>query len=336
MHEGLPTATKPARREDAVRFDSAILTDQDLYLFNEGTHRRLYEKLGAHPTAMDGVAGTYFAVWAPNAERVAVMGDFNQWNKWSHGLQATSSSGIWQGFVPGVGHGSAYKYRIGSREHVYQVDKADPFAFATEQPPKTASVVCDLAYAWADQNWMDDRRKRNALDAPWSIYEVHLGSWRRVPEEGNRSLTYREIAAPLAEYVRKLGFTHVEFMPVMEHPFYGSWGYQITGYFAPTSRYGTPQDLMYLIDLLHQNGIGVIFDWVPAHFPSDEHGLAYFDGTHLYEHADPKKGFHPDWNSFIFNYGRKEVRAFLISNAMFWLEKYHVDGLRVDAVASML
>jgi 1,4-alpha-glucan branching enzyme len=321
---------------EPVRHDVSLLTDHDLYLFNEGTHYRLYEKLGAHPLTHEGAQGTYFAVWAPNAEQVAVMGDFNGWNKGSHFLRPRGSSGIWQGFIPGLGVGAAYKYHIYSRYHGYRADKADPFAFRSEVPPRTASVVCDLDYTWGDQTWMAGRRRNNALTAPFAIYEVHLGSWMRVPEEGGRSLMYRELAPKLAGHVKKLGFTHVELMPVMEHPFFGSWGYQITGYFAASSRYGTPQDLMYLVDYLHHYGIGVLLDWVPAHFPTDEHGLGYFDGTHLYEHADPRKGFHPDWDSFIFNYGRNEVRSFLISNALFWLDKYHADGLRVDAVASML
>jgi len=319
-----------------VRYDVGLLTDNDVYLFNEGTHHRLYDKLGAHEMTAGGVRGTCFAVWAPNAERVTVMGDFNGWNNASHDLRPRGSSGIWQGFVPGLEHGSPYKYHIYSRYLGYQVDKADPFAFFSEVPPRTASVVWNLDYQWTDQEWMANRGRRNSLASPISIYEVHLGSWMRVPEEGNRSLTYREIALKLAGHVKKLGFTHVELMPVMEHPFYGSWGYQITGYFAPSARYGTPQDLMYLIDTLHHYGIGVILDWVPAHFPTDQHGLGYFDGTHLYEHADPKKGYHPDWESYIFNYGRNEVRSFLTSNALFWLDKYNADGLRVDAVASML
>jgi 1,4-alpha-glucan branching enzyme len=312
------------------------LTDQDLYLFNEGSHLRLYDKLGAHPATVDGVAGTLFTVWAPSAEKVYVMGDFNGWNKTQRALYPQRSSGIWEGFVPKVGTGARYKYHVVSRHDGYRVDKADPFAFRQEEAPRTASIVWDLGYEWHDQDWMAQRGKRNSLTAPISIYEVHLGSWRRVPEEGDRSLSYREIAPLLAEHVQRCGFTHVEFLPLMEHPFYGSWGYQTTGYFAPTSRYGTPQDLMYLIDYLHQQGIGVIFDWVPSHFPSDEHGLALFDGTHLYEHANPQLGFHPDWKSFIFNYERHEVRSFLLSSGMFWLDRYHADGLRVDAVASML
>jgi 1,4-alpha-glucan branching enzyme len=320
----------------AVRYEGSLISGDDLYLFNEGSHFRLYDKLGAHPRRVGDVAGTSFAVWAPGAERVTVMGDFNGWNKDSHPLRPRESSGIWEGFVPGVGPGQSYKYHVAARGSPYRVDKADPVAFFSEVPPKTASRVWDLAYEWGDGEWMGRRRRANALDGPIAVYEVHLGSWRRVPEEGHRPLGYRELAGPLAEHVKRTGFTHVEFLPVMEHPFYGSWGYQTTGYFAPTSRYGTPQDFMYLIDHLHQQGIGVILDWVPSHFPTDEHGLGYFDGTHLYEHASPQQGFHPDWKSFIFNYGRKEVVGFLISSALFWLDKYHVDGLRVDAVASML
>jgi 1,4-alpha-glucan branching enzyme len=323
-------------KKAAVHYDVARLTDDDLYLFNEGSHYRLYEKLGSHPLSVGDTEGTYFAVWAPNAKKVSVAGEFNGWNKSSHPLRPRGQSGIWEGFIPGVGKGALYKYYIVSQHRGYRVEKTDPLALYNETPPKTASVVWDLDYSWGDQNWMEKRRERNALDAPVSIYEVHLGSWQRVPEEGNRSLTYREMAPRLASYVTETGFTHVEFLPVMEHPFYGSWGYQITGYFAPTSRYGTPQDFMYLIDYLHQHDIGVILDWVPSHFPNDEHGLGYFDGTHLYEHEDPRQGIHPEWNSFIFNYSRNEVRSFLFSNAHFWLEQYHADGLRVDAVASML
>ncbi len=315
---------------------ASLLTDQDLYLFNEGSHLRLYDRLGAHLEAVDGVTGTAFAVWAPNAKRVAVMGTFNGWSKDAAALSPRANSGIWEGFVPGVGRGEAYKYYVVSRTGDYAADKTDPFAFRAESAPRTASIVWDLDYAWEDSEWMESRASRNALGAPVSVYEVHLGSWRRVPDEGDRFLTYREAAPLLADYVRRMGFTHVELLPIMEHPFYGSWGYQTTGYFAPTSRYGTPQDLMYLIDVLHQNGIGVILDWVPSHFPSDEHGLGYFDGTHLFEHADPRQGFHPDWKSCIFNLGRNEVRSFLLSSAIYWLDRYHADGLRVDAVASML
>jgi 1,4-alpha-glucan branching enzyme len=313
-----------------------LLTDQDLYLFNEGSHTSLYNRLGAHPRTVDGVAGTHFAVWAPSAEQVFVMGDFNDWAPTDQPLQLRGASGIWEGFLPGVGAGAHYKYHIRSRYHGYRVDKADPFAFFSEVPPQTASIVWPLDYAWQDEKWMAQRQAANRLAAPMAIYELHLGSWMHVPEEKNRSLTYRELAPKLTEYVQRLGFTHVEFLPLTEHPFYGSWGYQSTGYFAPTSRYGSPQDLMYLIDYLHQHDIGVILDWVPAHFPSDGHALGYFDGTHLYEHADPQQRIHPDWQSSIFNYGRHEVRSFLLSSALYWLDRYHVDGLRVDAVASML
>ena len=310
-----------------------LLTEQDIYLFREGTFVRAYEKLGAHAQEQ----GTHFAVWAPNAASVSIVGDFNGWNPSSHNLSARDdSSGIWETFVPGVRPGTLYKYHIASRHAGYSVDKADPFAFYAEVPPRTASVVWDLSYEWGDEEWMRSRSRANALDAPMSIYEVHLGSWRRVPEEHNRSLNYRELAHALGDYCSNMGYTHVELLPIMEHPFYGSWGYQVTGYFAPTSRYGTPQDFMYFVDYLHRRGIGVILDWVPSHFPSDEHGLAYFDGTHLYEHADPRQGYHPEWNSSIFNYGRSEVRNFLASSALFWLDMYHIDALRVDAVASML
>jgi len=313
-----------------------LFSKDDLYLFNEGTHFHLYEKLGAHRMTVDGNEGMYFAVWAPDARHVSVVGDFNRWDKGSHPLRPRGRSGIWEGFIPGVGKGALYKYHIVSRYKGYRVDKTDPFAFYDEVSPKTASVVWDLDYGWGDQDWMARRGGHNALSAPIAVYEAHLGSWMRVAEDGDRSLSYREMAPKLADYVKRMGFTHVEFLPVMEHPFYGSWGYQVTGYFAPTSRYGTPQDFMYLVDYLHQQGIGVILDWVPSHFPTDEHGPGFFDGTHLYEHAYPQKGLHPDWDSFIFNYGRNEVRSFLLSNALFWLDKYHADGLRVDAVASML
>ncbi len=327
----------PARRTAARRpEDASLLTDDDLHLFNEGSHFRLYEKLGAHPVKVGRTPGCSFAVFAPNAERVFVMGDFNDWDKGSLPLRPRARSGIWEGFVPAVGPGAVYKFHIVSRHGDYRVDKADPFAFRAEPPPRTGSVVAALDFSWTDENWVARRAERQALSAPLSIYEMHLGSWMRFPAEGNRPPTYREIARPLADYLSRASFTHVQLLPVMEHPFSGSWGYQVTGYFAATSRYGAPEDLAYLIDLLHQTGIGVILDWVPSHFPSDEHGLGFFDGTHLYEHADPRQGFHPDWKSAIFNYGRNEVRSFLLSSAEFWLEKYHADGLRVDAVASML
>ena len=315
----------------------ASLSDYDVHLWAEGRHHRAYEKLGAHIIQRDGLVGTQFAVWAPSARYVSVVGDFNGWNTASNPMNPTGSSGIWECFIPGIGQGSLYKYSITSHHNDYRVDKTDPYGFASEIRPQTASKVWELSgYQWGDRHWMSHRGGNNALGAPISIYEVHLGSWRRVPEEGNRWLTYRELAPQLADYAHHMGYTHVELLPVMEHPFDGSWGYQPVGYFAPTSRFGTPQDFMYLIDTLHQRGLGVILDWVPAHFPRDEHGLAYFDGTHLYEHADPRLGEHQDWGTFIFNYGRNEVSNFLISNALFWLDKYHIDGLRVDAVASMI
>ncbi len=319
-----------------IRYDVTRLTDDDLFLFNEGSHYYLHEKLGAHPmTAGDGTEGTYFAVWAPNAQDINVIGDFNDWTNDRHYLSARGSSGIWEGFIPNIGQGDKYKFHIRARNG-YRIDKADPYGTHHQTPPATASIVWPLDYQWDDDNWMQDREGRSSHDAPISIYEVHLGSWIRESEDLGGPLTYRELAPRLAEYILETGFTHVEFMPVMEHPFYGSWGYQVTGYFAPTSRYGTPQDFMYLVDYLHQRGIAVILDWVPSHFPTDAHGLGYFDGTHLYEHADPRQGIHPEWASCVFNYGRKEVQSFLYSNAFFWAEKYHADGLRMDAVASML
>lgn len=314
----------------------SLLSDADLFLFNEGSHLQLYDRLGAHPLTVDGVDGAYFAVWAPNAAEVAVIGSFNAWDATRHPLHPRGSSGIWEGFISGAAPGDTYKYALRSRLQGQLLEKADPFAAYAATPPLTASIVWDCAYHWGDAAWMSDRVQRDALSAPISIYEVHLGSWMRVPEEGDRTLTYRELAPRLSAYVRQLGFTHVELLPVMEHPFAGSWGYQTTGYFAPTSRYGTPQDFMFLVDQLHQAGIGVILDWVPAHFPFDGVALARFDGTHLYEHADPRQGYHPDWHTAIFNYGRNEVRGFLLSSALCWLDRFHVDGLRVDAVASML
>jgi 1,4-alpha-glucan branching enzyme len=313
------------------------LSDYDLYLFGEGTHLRAYEKLGAHQGEVEGRRGVHFAVWAPNAEQVSVIGEHNGWNPQSHPMQLRPDAGTWEMFVPDIGPGALYKYHIVSRQNGYQVDKADPYGFAAEIRPHTASRVWDLAkYVWGDDEWMAIRAVKNSLDSPISIYEVHLGSWKRVPEEANRWLTYREIAVQLADYVHDAGFTHVEFLPVTEHPFDGSWGYETIGYFAPSSRFGTPSDFMFLVDYLHRHGIGVILDWVPAHFPKDEAGLGYFDGTHLYEHADPRQGEQPDWNTFVFNYGRREVQSFLTGNALFWFDKYHVDGLRVDAVAAML
>jgi len=320
-----------------VKHGPSLLTDGDVYLFREGNHFKLFDRLGAHLMTVDGLDGAHFAVWAPNAGRVSVIGDFNGWKPGRHPLEARwEGSGIWEGFIPGLGKGALYKYSITSTSGGPRSEKADPLAFYSEAPPRSASVVWDLDFRWCDGDWMAKRKKLNALNAPISVYEVHLGSWRRVPEENNRPLTYREMAPLLAEYVREMGFTHVEILPIMEHPFYGSWGYQTIGYFAPTSRYGTPQDFMYLVDMLHHYDIGVILDWVPSHFAVDGHGLARFDGSHLYEHQDARKGFHPDWKCAIFNYGRNEVREFLISSALFWLERYHIDGLRIDAVASML
>ncbi len=313
-----------------------LLSGDDLYLFNEGSHLHLYRVLGAHLDNWDGEQGTQFAVWAPDAVAVSVVGDFNHWNPRAHPLAPRAQSGIWEGFLPGVRPGTLYKLHIQSRFRGYQVYKADPVGFQQEVPPGTASLVAELGYVWGDEEWMGQRGRSNSLQSPWTVYEVHLGSWMRKTPDGRSFFTYRELAPRLAEYARKMGFTHVQMLPVMEHPFYGSWGYQVTGYFAPTSRYGTPQDFMFLVDTLHQHGVGVILDWVPSHFPGDEHGLAFFDGTHLYEHADPRRGKHPDWDSLIFNYGRNEVRSFLLSSAVFWLDQYHADGLRMDAVASML
>src|SRR5213593_907132 len=326
----ITTATTTENRQPTT-----FLSDWDYHLFNEGSHHRLWEKFGSHPMQREGVAGTMFAVWAPNAKAVSVKGDWNGWNDQANRLESRGPSGIWEGFVPDVHKGMKYKYHITSRHDGYEVDKADPLGIHHETPPHTASIVWDLEYEWHDDAWMSGRASRNALTAPMAIYELHIGSWGRA-WDADRPLSYRELAGPLAEYVRKMNFTHVEVMPVMEHPFYGSWGYPVTGFFAPPSRYGTPQDFMYLVDVLHQSGIGVILDWVPSHFPTDQHGLSYFDGTYLYEHADPRKGFHPDWQSLIFNYGRNEVRSFLMSSALYWLGVYHADGLRVDAVASML
>ncbi len=323
--------------DQPVKHDVSLFSDHDIYLFREGSHSRLHQKLGSHRMVVEGVDGVLFAVWAPNATRVSVLGDFNGWRPGTHELKPRSdSSGIWEGFLPGVEHGAAYKYHIVSRNKGQELEKGDPYAAYWETPPRTASRVWDLDYQWDDGEWMRGRAEANTLEAPWSIYELHLGSWRRVPQEDNRSLTYRELADQLPAYLVDMGFTHVELMPPTEHPFYGSWGYQCTGFFAPTARYGTPQDFMFLIDRLHQHGIGVIMDWVPSHFPGDGHGLVYFDGTDLYEHEDPRRGYHPEWSSNIFNYGRHEVRAFLLSSGVFWLEQYHVDALRVDAVASML
>jgi len=313
----------------------SLFTDFDIDLFKAGKHFKLYEKLGAHLIEVEGVKGVYFAVWAPTAHSVSIVGDFNYWTQREHLLNVRwDSSGIWEGFIPHVEKGALYKYKIQSNIDGIVTEKADPFALYCEKPPHTASVVWDLDYNWKDENWMKSRKETNGLDKPYSVYEVHLGSWKRA--DHNRFLTYLELADDLVNYVKETGFTHVEFMPIMEYPYDPSWGYQLTGYFAPTSRFGKPQDFMVLVDKLHQAGIGVILDWVPSHFPDDAHGLGFFDGSHLYEHPDRRKGYHPDWKSLVFNYGRNEVRAFLISNAVFWLQHYHADGLRVDAVASML
>src|SRR6056297_3270087 len=318
--------------------EMSIITEHDVYLFKEGSHFELYSKLGSHVDPFEnGPKGTFFAVWAPNALKVSVIGNFNEWDNGKDLLRSRNDgSGIWEVFIPGLGENCIYKYHIWSSYSGYEVDKSDPFAFYCQVPPATASVTKRLGHQWQDSEWMKKRKDKNSLASPFNVYEFHPGSWRRKGEDGNRYITYLELADELPGYLKEMGYTHVEFLPVMEHPFYGSWGYQTTGYFAPTSRYGAPEDLMYLVDQLHQNNIGVILDWVPSHFPSDEHSLGYFDGTHLYEHSDPKKGFHPDWKSCIFNYGRREVVNFLISSAIFWLENYHADGLRIDAVASML
>lgn len=313
----------------------SLFTDFDIDLLKAGKHFRLYEKLGAHLTEVNGVKGVYFAVWAPSARSVSVVGDFNFWVQGEHQLNVRwDASGIWEGFIPGIDKGTTYKYKIQSNNGGIITEKADPFALYCEHPPHTASVIWDLDYKWKDTKWMDTRKDKNALDKPYSVYEVHLGSWKRNAD--GKFLTYIELADQLVSYVKETGFTHVEFMPIMEYPYDPSWGYQLVGYFAPTSRFGKPQDFMLLVDKLHQAGIGVILDWVPSHFPDDAHGLGYFDGSNLYEHPDRRKGYHPDWKSLVFNYGRNEVRSFLISNAIFWLQHYHVDGLRVDAVASML
>ena len=313
----------------------SLLSDYDIHLFRQGKHFEIYEKLGSHTLEMDGEWGTYFAVWAPNARAVSVVGNFNKWQPKKHKLYPrVDSSGIWEGYIPGVGKGELYKYNIISRDG-RNLQKGDPYALYWEVPPNTASIVWDTYYEWSDDAWMEQRKEQANNVQPYSIYEVHLGSWKKKNDK-SESLSYRELADELVPYVKDMGFTHIEFLPVKEHPYFPSWGYQVTGYFAATSRFGSPQDFMYLVDAFHKAGIGVILDWVPSHFPSDAHGLADFDGTHLYEHADPRQGFHPDWKSCIFNYGRNEVRNFLISNALFWLKFYHIDGLRVDAVASML
>ncbi|HVS85503.1 MAG TPA: 1,4-alpha-glucan branching enzyme, partial [Gaiellaceae bacterium] len=344
----LPKATLPLDYELEVEYADGntftlrdpyaflpTLGELDLHLAMEGRHQQLYERLGAHVREIDGVTGTAFAVWAPNARSVAVVGDFNSWDGRLHPMRSLGSSGIWELFVPGVESGTAYKFEIRTQEGRLRL-KADPLAFHTEVPPANASVVFESQHEWRDDAWLARRREGDPLRGPLTIYEVHLGSWRRNPLEGDRPLTYRELADELVDYVDDLGFTHVELLPVMEHPFSGSWGYQVTGYYAPTSRFGTPDDFRHLVERLHERGIGVILDWVPAHFPRDDWALATFDGTHLYEHADPRRGAHPDWGTLVFNLGRTEVRTFLLANALFWLHEYHVDGLRVDAVASML
>ena len=331
---GLRAGRGKRRRRDihAREEPVTLLTEHDIYLFREGTHGRLYSKLGCQ--VLEGGAGASFRVWAPNAARISVIGDWNGWGAVDDPLDARwDGSGIWEGVIPSAQRGQAYKYRITSGAGSHVAEKADPLAIFAETPPATASRVWSLEWDWRDAEWMAARAARNGLEAPMAIYELHAGSWRR---KDGRFLNYRDLAHELADYVRDMGFTHVELMPIAEHPFYGSWGYQVTGYFAPTARYGTPQDLMYFVDHLHRQGIGVILDWVPSHFPSDAHGLGYFDGTHVYEHADVRQGFHPEWNSAIFNYGRNEVRSFLLSSALFWLDRYHIDGLRVDAVASMI
>jgi 1,4-alpha-glucan branching enzyme len=338
-----PKEKKPASKKQAVAKTMlknvevySRFTDFDIGLFKSGKHYKLYEKLGSHVVEFNGVIGTYFAVWAPNAQYVAVVGNFNGWNRGSHPLCVRwDGSGIWEGFIPNVGNGETYKFFINSSTGE-DLEKADPFALRWEVAPHTASIVADTYYEWKDGDWMANRYRHNALDRPYSVYEMHIGSWARSVESPDEFLTYAQLADKLVPYITEMGFTHVEFMPIMEHPYYPSWGYQVSGYFAASSRYGTPQQLMYLIEQLHKAGVGVILDWVPSHFPGDVHALYKFDGTHLYEHADVRKGFHPDWKSYIFNYGRNEVRAFLISNALFWLDRYHADGLRVDAVASML
>ncbi len=341
---------------DPYAFRSAGLTDFDIHLFTEGNHHRIYEKMGAHPMEMEGVKGVYFAVWAPNARNVSVLADFNHWDGRKHQMRKRVN-GVWELFIPELGVGESYKYEIKNFDgHIYE--KSDPYGFGQEVRPKTASIVTDLNnYTWQDDEWMEKRRHTEALSEPISVYECHLGSWMhassaepaRLPngelepvvvvsdyKPGARFLTYRELSERLIPYVKELGFTHIELLPIAEHPFDGSWGYQVTGYYAPTSRYGKPQDFMYFVDQCHQNGIGVLVDWVPGHFPKDGHGLAFFDGTHLYEHADPRKGEHQEWGTLVFNYGRNEVRNFLVANALFWFDKYHIDGVRVDAVASML
>lgn len=335
QHENSPEQASTGEQDT-----SSILSDFDLYLFGQGKHHRIYEKMGAHACTVNGVAGVNFAIWAPNAQTVSVIGDFNGWQHAAHPMHLRHIDlGVWECFIPGLQIGALYKYAVYSRYNNYVAEKSDPYGFAAELRPQTASIVAAIhRHQWQDEAWMQERAQHQQLSSPISIYEVHLGSWRRVVEEsgGNRFMTYRELAHALAPYVKELGFTHVELLPITEYPYDGSWGYQVTGYFAPTSRYGSPEDFQYFIDFLHQQGISVLLDWVPAHFPKDEHGLGYFDGTHLYEYADPRKGEHKEWGTYVFDYGRPEVRNFLIASALFWLREYHIDGLRVDAVASML
>ncbi len=314
-----------------------VLTEYDLYLLGEGTHYRNYEKLGAHLATVAGINGVQFAVWAPNAQRVSAVGNFNLWDGRTYPFRARGSSGVWELFVPELTEGALYKFEILSRENNHLGLKSDPYGFSAEMRPNTASVVCDIdRHKWSDEAWLSARASRDWLHSPMSIYEIHAGAWRRKTDDGNRWLTYRELAAELIPYVKRMGYTHIELMPIMEHPFDGSWGYQTVGYYAVTSRFGTPDDFQFFVDRCHQEGLGVLLDWTPAHFPRDAHGLAFFDGSHLYEHADPRLGAHPDWGTLVFNYGRNEVQNFLLSNALFWADKYHIDGLRVDAVASML
>ncbi len=332
-----PAVPMESKEDNTVFHDCGFISDYDVYLFREGNHYSLYEKFGSHPCRHNGRDGVFFAVWAPNAKKVSVIGDFNYWSPGRHPLKAREDeSGLWTAFVPDIGSGTVYKYHITSNFNKYTVEKADPFARYNEIPPKTGSIVWKDKYSWQDGDWMKNRKENNSLSSPMSVYELHPESWRKVPEEGNRYLTYRELALQLADYIQEMEFTHVELLPVMEHPFSGSWGYQVLGYFSPTSRFGDPDDFKYFVDLLHQRNIGVILDWVPSHFPGDLHGLHFFDGTYLYEHGDPRLGYHPDWSSYIFNYGRNEVKEFLISSAHFWLSNFHIDGIRVDAVASML
>jgi 1,4-alpha-glucan branching enzyme len=325
------------KKNTDVFYDVEFISDYDIHLYKEGNHYSLYEKLGSHIITHKGMQGTFFAVWAPNAKQVSVICNSNYWTPGRHPLEPRhDGSGIWQGFIPDLLQGERYKYHIVSMNDGYTVEKTDPYAKYFEKPPKTASVVWELNHKWKDGEWMQNRNKFNSLESPISVYELHAESWRRVPEENNRPLSYPELADQLAEYLSGMGYTHVELMPITEHPFSGSWGYQVVGFFAPTSRFGTPEEFMQFVETMHRHNIGVIIDWVPSHFPGDVHGLHYFDGTYLFEHQDPRQGFHPDWNSYIFNYGRNEVREFLISSAHFWFDKYHIDGIRVDAVASML